>query len=308
MRRQVLGATSVELSAIGLGGVWLRADDAASAGGVLAASFEAGVNWVDTAEGYGDGENEAALGPALRSLPEMRIASKVSPWRTSLLRDDVHRACRETLKRLQRDVLDVYFVHAPADEVPLEETWTAMAELAEQGLVHAIGLSNFSISDVRRAHAIRPVDAIQDGMSLIDHLEGRDHFAACAEMGIAGVVYEPLANGLLSGSITAQTDVSGQQEWGALFDRIFAPGRLERSLHVADRLRTLAGDWGCTMSQLAIAWCLHQSGVTAALAGTKSVGHARSNAHAGAIVLNAGQLQSLDDLIPLGPAFADSPR
>jgi aryl-alcohol dehydrogenase-like predicted oxidoreductase len=243
MRRQVLGATGVELSAIGLGGVWLRADDAASAGAVLAASFEAGVNWVDTAEGYGDGENEAALGSALRSLPEMRIASKVSPWRTSLLRDDVHRACRETLKRLQRDVLDVYFVHAPADEVPLEETWTAMAELAEQGLVHAIGLSNFSISDVRRAHAIRPVDAIQDGLSLIDHLEGRDHFAACAELGIAGVVYEPLANGLLSGSITAQTDVSGQQEWGALFDRIFARGRLERSLHVADRLRTLAGDW-----------------------------------------------------------------
>ncbi|HEY5171666.1 MAG TPA: aldo/keto reductase, partial [Acidimicrobiia bacterium] len=244
------------------------------------------------------------LGPALASLPEMQVASKVSPWRTTLLRADVHRACRETLKRLQRGVLDVYFVHAPWDDVPLEETWTAMAELAEQGLVRAIGLSNFAIADVRRAYAIRPVDVVQDGLSLIDHLEGRRHFAACAELGIAGVAYEPVANGLLSGAITAQTDVSGQQEWGALFDRIFAPGRLERSLAVAEQLRTLADDWGLTMSQLAIAWCLHQPGVTAALAGTKNVDHARSNAHAGAVTLRPGQLQSLDDLIPLGPAFA----
>jgi aryl-alcohol dehydrogenase-like predicted oxidoreductase len=127
MRRHVLGATGLELSAIGLGGVWFRADDASAANGVLAASYDAGVNWVDTAEGYGDGDNETSLGHALRSVPEMMVASKISPWRTPLHYDAVHRACRASLQRLQRDVLDVYFVHHPSADVPLKETWTAMA-------------------------------------------------------------------------------------------------------------------------------------------------------------------------------------
>jgi aryl-alcohol dehydrogenase-like predicted oxidoreductase len=233
----------------------------------------------------------------------MLVASKVSPWRTPLRPDAVHRACRASLRLLQRDVLDVYFVHAPDDGVPLEETWAAMAELVDQGLVRAIGVSNFSAADVRRAHALRPVDVVQDGLSLIDHLDGRGHFAQCGELGIAGVVYEPVANGLLTGAITADSDVSGLQEWGAMFDRIFAPGRLERSLEVADRLGALAAEWGCAMAQLAIAWCLHQRGVSAALAGTKSADHALGNARAAEITLTPTQLASLDDLVPLGPAF-----
>jgi aryl-alcohol dehydrogenase-like predicted oxidoreductase len=304
MRRHVLGSTGLELSAVGLGGVWFRADDAAAANGVLAASYDAGVNWVDTAEGYGNGDNETSLGQALRSVPEMMVASKISPWRTPLHHDGVHRACRASLQRLQRDVLDVYFVHAPAADVPLEETWTAMAELADQGLVRAIGLSNFSTDDVRRAHAIRAVDMVQDGLSLIDMLDARQHFAACAELGVAGVVFEPVAGGLLTGAITADTDVSGQKEWGPIYERIFAPGRIERSLAVAERLGALAAEWGYTMSQLAIAWCLHQTGVTAALAGTKCTEHTLSNARAGDITFTETQLTSLDDLISLGPTFA----
>ena len=305
MRQFVLGDAGVELSAVGLGGVWFRADDAAAANTVLAASYDGGINWVDTAEGYGDGENEIALGEALRGIPEMRVASKISPWRSSLRGDDVHRACRASLQRLQRDDLDVYFVHHPDEGVRLEETWGAMAELADQGLVRAIGLSNFSSDAVRKAHAIRSVDIVQDGLSLIDHLDRRRHFSECAELGIAGVVYEPVAGGLLTGAITADTDVSGQQEWGDLYNRIFAPGRLERSLAVADRLGALAADWGYTMAQLAVAWCLHQNGVTSALAGSRSIDHTLANARAGDITLTEAQLDSVDALIPLGPAFVE---
>ena len=123
-------------------------------------------------------------------------------------------------------------------------------------------------------------------------------------MGIAGVVYEPLANGLLTGAITADSDVSGVQEWGALYDRVFAPGRIERSLDVANELRALATEWGATMTQVAIAWCLHQPGVSTALAGTKSVDHAHGNSAAGDITFTSEQLAKLEDLIPLGPAFA----
>ena len=303
MGRDAVGAAAVGLSAVGLGGVWFRADDASAAGGVLAASYDAGVNWVDTAEGYGDGANEIALGEALKSVPNMKVASKVSWSRTPQRNEGVHRACRATLQRLQRDVLDVYFVHHPATDVPMEETWTAMAELKDQGLVRAIGLSNFSTDDVRRAHTMRPVDVVQDGLCLIDHLDSREHFAACAEMGIAGVVYEPVAGGLLTGGITAESDVSPMKEWGPLYERLFAPDRLERSLEVAERLGALAIAWGYSMAQLAIAWCLHQAGVASVLAGTKSIDHALANARAADILLTETQLARLDALIPLGPAF-----
>ena len=123
-------------------------------------------------------------------------------------------------------------------------------------------------------------------------------------MEIAGVVYEPVAGGLLTGAVTLETDVSAQKEWPSVYDRIFAPGRLERSLAVADCLRVLAADWGYEMSQLAIAWCLHQDGVSSALAGTTSTTHALTNAHAAEIVLTPAQLARLDEAIPLGPSFA----
>jgi aryl-alcohol dehydrogenase-like predicted oxidoreductase len=304
VRRCALGSTGVELSAIGLGGVWLRAEDARAAGAVMAASRDAGVNWVDTAEGYGDGDNEIALAPGLADLPDVLVASKVSPWKTQLRAANVHRACRDSLNRLRREVIDVYFVHAPDATVPLEETWTAMCELVEQGLVRAIGLSNFSATDVQRAHHLRTVDVVQDGLSLIDHLDNRDHFVACSELGIPGAVYEPVANGLLSGAITAETDVRAMREWGAMYARIFAPGRIERSLEVAERLRELAAEWSLPMSRLAIAWCLHQRGASCALAGTKSIEHARSNAAAADVALDAAQLEAFEQLIRLGPAFA----
>jgi aryl-alcohol dehydrogenase-like predicted oxidoreductase len=304
MRRFVLRDSGVELSSVGLGGVWLRSEAGEDAERVLQASYETGVNWVDTAEGYGDGDNESTLGTALHALPEMLVASKISPWRSSYRAPDVHRACRATLQRLRRDVLDVYFVHAPSPDVPLAETWTAMGELVDAGLVRSIGLSNFPIDEVREADAIRPVDVVQDGLSLIDHLENRAHFAACAELGIAGVAYEPLANALLSGAITADSDLSWVREWPALYDRLFAPGRLERSLGAADGLRAVAAKSGDTMAQLAIGWCLRQPGVDAVLAGTTNVKHARSNAVAAGLTLTDEQLAELEDVVASGPAFS----
>jgi aryl-alcohol dehydrogenase-like predicted oxidoreductase len=293
---------------VGLGGYWLGADEPDRAFEILSSSREAGVDWVDTAEAYFDGANESNLGIALRRIPEMLVASKLWPRVSRADREGVRHACEASLRRLGRDVLDIYFLHEPASDVALEETWTAMAELAEVGLVRAIGLSNFDIVDVRRAHALRPVDVVQDGLSLIDNLAGRSHFAACNDLGISGVVYEPLANGLLTGTFHAGSDLSEQREWAAIFDRLFAPGRFERSLDVVDRLRTLADQWGYPLSQLAIAWCLHQRGVTSVLAGTTRQAHARSNAAAQAVELPADQVATLDALIRFGPSFAKPTR
>jgi len=304
MSRGDLGSSGVQLSKVGLGGYWLGADDPGRAFEILTASHDSGVDWVDTAEAYFDGANETNLGVALRRIPDMSVASKLWPRMSRTDGEGVRRACVASLRRLGRDVLDVYFLHEPAADVPLEDTWLAMAALVDDGLVRAIGLSNFDIADVRRAHAVRPVDVVQDGLSMVDNLDGVAHFDACNDLGIAGVVYEPLANGLLAGSFHPGSDLTEQREWVALFNRVFAPGRFERSLEVVDRVRELADQWGHGLPQVAIAWCLHQSGVTSVLAGTTSEAHARSNAGAQRVVFSDEQLALLDAVIPLGPSFA----
>jgi aryl-alcohol dehydrogenase-like predicted oxidoreductase len=306
MSKGELGNSGVHVSVVGLGGYWLGGENAGAAAEVLAGSYDAGVDWVDTAEAYFDGANERTIGTALHAAPQMKVASKIWPRRTPADAAGVRRACEESLNRLGRKVLDIYFVHEPAADFPLEETWTAMAQLVEDGLVRAIGLSNYEIEDVRRAHAVRPVDVVQDGLSLVDNLAARQHFASCADLGIAGVVYEPLGSGLLTGSYSTDSDVSHLAQWPAMFERLFAPGRFERGLDVASRVRALATDWGVTLAQVAIAWCAHQTGVTSVLAGTTNVAHARTNAAAADVALSPDQLASLDALIPLGPAFLDT--
>jgi aryl-alcohol dehydrogenase-like predicted oxidoreductase len=303
MEERRAGASDVTLSVVGFGGYWLGGEDPARAAKVLEAEFAAGVNWVDTAEGYFDGANERNLGIALRSVPAMQVGSKITPSRTPATADAVRRACEASLRRLDRDVLDVYLVHFPDSAVALEETWSAMAELVESGLTRSIGLSNFSTEDVRRAHSIRPVDVVQDGLSLIDNLTTLEHFAACAELRIAAVVYEPLANGLLTGSYGPDSDLSAWREWPNIYDRLFAPGRYERSCAVADGLRVIAEQCGCTVSQLAIAWCFHQRGVSSVLVGTTSIVHAISNAAAAEVALTDAHLAQIESLIPLGPSF-----
>jgi len=109
-------------------------------------------------------------------------------------------ACRDSLTRLGRDRIDIYFLHWPDEGgVPLEETWGAMAELADEGLVRAVGLSNYTIQDVERCHAQRPVDAVQVGLNLCYDHDERPSIARCGELGIAATIFEPLASGILSG-------------------------------------------------------------------------------------------------------------
>jgi myo-inositol catabolism protein IolS len=207
------------------------------------------------------------------------------------------------MRRLRRDHLDVYFLHWPDDVVPLEETWGEMSELVEQGLVRAIGLSNYDIADIERCHAQRAVDLVQDGLSLVDHLDDREKFSRCAELGVPVVVYEPLAGGVLSGR-TMEEVREIWKDWAefGFYKRMLAPGRAERSEAVVDAMRPIAHRHGVSVAQLALAWVLHQPGVAWALAGSRNGRHVHENAAAAAIDLHAS-LGELEALIPLGPAF-----
>ena len=165
----------MRLTRVGLGGYELgpepdEAPDVPNAVRVIGAAIECGINWLDTSENYLATHNEEVIGAALAQIgnDDFHVASKVAPRPgitgdgSGFRRDEVHAACRSSLERLRRDHLDVYFLHWPDDTgVPLEETWGAMAELVDAGLVRAIGMSNYSLEDVMRCHVQHPVDAFR---------------------------------------------------------------------------------------------------------------------------------------------------
>jgi aryl-alcohol dehydrogenase-like predicted oxidoreductase len=318
--RRALGSSSSSLSVsvIGLGGVELGSGGAAdwepspdAAAGALRAALDAGVNWLDTAEAYLETGNESFIGKLLHELgvgaDELLLSSKLlpKPDGTGFRASEVHRGCRASLERLGRDHLDIYLLHAPDETgVPLEETWGAMGELVDQGIVRAIGLSNFTLEDVARCHALRRVDLVQDGLSLVDHLDNRELFAGCRELGIGVVVYEPLGSGTLSGRpIGAIRETWAEwSEWG-FYQRLLAGEHGDRSAALVDALRPIAGELGVSVPQLAIAWVLHQDGVTAALAGSANPEHVRANAGAAELELPESVLSRLEAIIPLGPTM-----
>jgi aryl-alcohol dehydrogenase-like predicted oxidoreductase len=309
MRSRPIG--DIAFSVVGLGGYEFEDDpDWPAARDVLVAALDAGIDWIDTAEAYFEKRNEDAIGAAMRDVgATMKISSKVAPGprNSGFLPDEVRAACAGSLERLGVDHLDMYLLHWPDDAVPLEDTWAAMRALVDEGLVRLAGLSNFSRDEIERCRTIGPVDVIQEGLSPIDHLDTLGLARWCAERGIAVVTYEPLANGMLAGAIHAPDDfarvVPDYTEW-PFWQRLFSPGKFERSEAVRDGMQAVADRLGCPLAQVALAWNLHQSGVTVALAGTRSAEHVRSNAAAADIELTADLLAELDALIPLGPTFA----
>ena len=216
------------------------------------------------------------------------------------------------VKRLNREVIDWYLLHFPDSigEVPLEESWGAMAELVEAGLVRAIGMSNYRLDDLERCHAERPVDGIEAGLSLVDFLGNRDYIAQCGAFGIAVVCFDVLGGGVLSDKRPEQVRAGREQllEKDNLtptgyYQRVLAPGKAERSAAVADGLRAIANRLDATVPQVALAWALHQPGVSAVLVGSRSPAHIGANAHAASLNL-ASELDAIEQLIPLGPNYA----
>ena len=320
MEQRRVGTTDVQLSVVGLGGAWLGHDvddasEVARATDVLRAVDETGVNWLDTSENYFDTGNESVIGLALRTRPEsFLVCTKVAPGAlasgggSGFRPEQVRTACEKSLRRLGRDRLDVYLLHWPDESgVPLADTWGAMSELVTDGLARTIGLSNYERVDIDACHRERAVDVIQTGLSLIDYLDDRDTIAWCGEHGIAVQIYEPLASGILTDASFDEVRarwVGGPWEDTAFFRRLFSAKTADRTRQVVEGLRRIAESAGAPAAQVAIAWVLRQPGVTCAVAGSGNPNRARANAGAADVNLSDAQLQALDDLIPLGPAFA----
>ncbi len=303
MRR--LGSVGPDVSAIGLG-AWEAGGSAWGPGPpdhevvrAMHAGFEAGINWVDTAELYGGGRSEEVVGQAVKGRDDVLVFTKVAPDGSGVHRAGVRKAAEGSLRRLRRDVIDVYQVHWHDERVPLEETWEAMARLVEDELVRFAGVSNFSATQIQRCEAIMHVDSLQPHFSML-HQEGReDLLPFCAANGTGIVCYGPLAYGLLAGAVTRDSRF-GPDDWrgGGLgvgyYDELFAPAVLESNIEIVEDLRAIADGLGITLAQLALAWVLHQEGVTGAIAGSRSPRHVVENAAAGSVDLNAQVLEEIE--------------
>ncbi len=302
MKRRQLGSSGPEFSVIGYGAWeaggadWGPNDSEEAVIAAMQAAMDAGVDWIDTAEVYGRGVSESLVGRAVSGRrDEVLIATKVAPAPegTGLRPEQVRAACEASLRRLGTDRIDLYQLHWPDETgVPLEDTWGAMTELIEGGMVRFAGVSNFEREQIERCEAIRHVDSLQPEFSLLA-TEERELIRWCGEAGIGVISYSPLGAGLLTGSIapgTAFTDWRADAKEGFLAD-------LEGSFAAVDRLRPVAERLGITLAQLALAWNIAQPGVTAAIAGSRNPTHVRANAAAADVELDDGALSEIEDAL-----------
>jgi len=284
VRTTQLGATGLEISRVGfgawaIGGAeydwgWGEQDDEQSIATIHRA-LELGVNWIDTAAQYGFGHSEEVVGRALAGLDERPFVftkggQPEGPNRATLQtlkRDSLRRECEASLRRLGADAIDLYQLHFPIPDEEVEEGWTALAELKDEGLVRHIGVSNFSVEQLRRAQAIAPVETLQPPYSLLDREVEDEILPFCEREGIGVIVYSPMASGMLTGKMTRER-IEGlpDDDWRRRSDRFREP-QLSRNLELVERLKRVGERHGVSPGALAVAWTLRNAAVDGAIVG-----------------------------------------
>jgi aryl-alcohol dehydrogenase-like predicted oxidoreductase len=279
-----LGETGLEISRVGfgawaLGGAgydwgWGAQDDEDSIAAIHHA-LELGVNWIDTAAQYGFGHSEEVVGRALTGLAERpyvftKGGQPEGPGRTtvqSLKRDSLKREVEGSLSRLGVEAIDLYQIHWPIPDEDIEEGWSTVAELKEEGLVRHIGVSNFDVEQLRRIQQIAPVETLQPPYSLVAR-DAEDEVLPFAESeGTGVIVYSPMGSGLLTGAMTRERIASlPEDDWRKHSERFQEP-QLSEHLALVERLKAVAERLETTPGAVAVAWTLHDPAVDGAIVG-----------------------------------------
>ena len=310
MQQRPLGSQGLTASQLGLGCMGMSefygvTDDAESIT-VLDRAYELGVTFWDTADMYGPFKNEVLVGKALKGKREaITLATKFG-----ILRDPkdpgvrgfsgkpsyVKSACEASLKRLDTDFIDLYYLHRVDPDTAIEETVAAMGELVTQGKVRAIGLSEVSAATLRKAHAVFPVSAVQSEYSLWTRDAEEEMLATCEELGIAFVAYSPLGRGFLAGQIKQFEDFAADDY--RRFSPRFQGENFVKNLELVKKTEQIAREKNCTASQLALAWVMAQGGFIFPIPGTKRVTYLEENVGALHVTLDTADLAAIDAVFP----------
>lgn len=313
METRTLGNSDLEITVLGYGAWaiggggwefgWGPQDDRDSIGAIHEA-LDAGVNWIDTAAIYGLGRSEEVVAQALSEYQgkkpyvftkcSMRWDNKGEIYR-SLTAASLREEVENSLRRLKIDVIDLYQIHWPNPEEDIEEGWTTLAQLKEEGKLRFIGVSNFNVFQLKRAQGIAPVTSLQPPYHLLNRGIEAEILPYCLENNIGVIVYSPMASGLLTGAMTRERITNFPQDDWRRNNPEYQEPRLGRNLKLVELLAEIGAPYGKTAGEVALAWTLRQSAVTGAIVGLRKPGQTAGTLGAAELTLSGAELQQIEE-------------
>jgi aryl-alcohol dehydrogenase-like predicted oxidoreductase len=313
MEARELGKSRLSVSALGLGCMGMNDfygdGDEVESIATIHRAIELGVTFLDTADIYGMGRNEELVGKAIKDhRGKVILATKFGNVRkadgtfvgVNGKPDYVRLACDASLRRLQVDMIDLYYQHRVDPNTPIEDTVGAMAGLIEAGKVRYLGLSEAGPDTIRRAQRVHPIAALQTEYSLWSRDPEGELLETVRELGIGFVAYSPLGRGFLTAKITSLDDLS-DDDWRRTMPR-FEQENFRRNMELVERIRALAAKKGCSPAQLALAWVLAQGDDIVPIPGTKRRRYLEENIGALDVHLSPEELAEIDTILPAGAA------
>src|SRR6185312_12748416 len=306
---QGLTASQIGLGCMGMSEFYGEQNDEESVKTIHKA-FDLGVTFYDTANMYGPFTNEILVGKAIKPFRnKITLATKFGIVRDPAnptargvngKPDYVKSCCEASLKRLDVEVIDLYYLHRKDLDTPIEETVGAMAELVKEGKVRGIGLSEVNVETLRKAHATYPLSALQSEYSLWSREPEDEIIPACKELGIAFVAYSPLGRGFLTGQIKSFKDLN-ENDFRRSSPR-FQGENFNKNLELVKKIEAIANEKNCTPSQLALAWVMAQEDFIFPIPGTKRVKYVAENVKAVDVKLSQQDLKQIEDVFPKNAA------
>ena len=314
MKSQSFGNSDMSITPIGIGAWaiggggwsfgWGPQDDNASIAAIHA-GLDAGINWIDTAAVYGLGHSEEVVAKALKTRSQKpyvftkceRVWNERKEIGGSLKSDSIRRECEASLRRLQVEVIDLYQIHWPEPDADIEEGWTELARLKDEGKVRWIGVSNFNVKQLRRAQAIAPITSLQPPYSMLAREVEHEILPYCKQNNIAVIVYSPMSSGLLTGSMTRERVANFAEDDWRRRNPLFQEPNLSRNLAVTEVLRQIGKRHGRNPGEVAIAWTLHNDAVTAAIVGVRSPEQVKGVIGAADFWLSEAEVQQIEQAL-----------